>query len=795
MSAFTFSPLLAEITKRKFDSAAKAFLQKKQIHKRSVITPSAPRREKAVRKRTSEETQRKSGRLATALLCAAHTAAGLILGAAPLPFSVYPCGTALIIAAQGEKFSFFSYVGAALAGIFSGQNAAAFFAVNTLVFFARAFLSSFCFDEPKKLRISLSAAISVMCGIIIAAVGGFEKSYLLQGISYAFCLPAAAVCLCSVSNDGKKQRRTVIDGGFCAAAYLAVYALSFVPQRALLPSLMALTVITLSAAASGGTLYGLLLGLLCGIAAGQSQSYVYFATAAGLAGFVCGTFGSRKNNNASSALSFIVVFSGTLLFSEYENAYPAILSVAAAALLYIPISEFIPPMLVKKHFPQYGSRFSSQSNEFEKISHAFTSLSDIVYNISDKLKYPSEYEVREKVRNITETYCGSCAMYAHCYSRKLYGTENAEDIICTRLLSGGLKKSDLPDKYAESCIKLTEIVEKLNDGYAELVNEHFRDNKTEILASEYNTMARLIKYTSQKANTDKTPDRNLFELANAALAAIGVRFSSLEAYGERIKTIDVHGVCSDKFPCTSAELSRYMSEKCGILFGEPEFFGCGEKMTMRMTRKRRLKLEYARSACAKDGNAVNGDSVSFFESDEDYFYALISDGMGSGRSAALTSRLTSVFIEKLLTTGAHKNVTLELLNNLLLSKNDESFATVDLLEIDLLSGDASFIKAGAAPAYIIRASKLYKIASYTPPAGIIRSFNAENTKFSLESGDTVLMLSDGIVQSSDEVPWLCEMLSFDNGDDPAKLAEKVLSKARKINMREDDMTCVAVRVI
>ena len=57
------------------------------------------------------------------------------------------------------------------------------------------------------------------------------------------------------------------------------------------------------------------------------------------------------------------------------------------------------------------------------------------------------------------------------------------------------------------------------------------------------------------------------------------------------------------------------------------------------------------------------------------------------------------------------------------------------------------------------------------------------------------MLSDGIVQSSDEVPWLCEMLSFGNDEDPAKLADKILSKAKKINLREDDMTCVAVKVI
>ena len=59
----------------------------------------------------------------------------------------------------------------------------------------------------------------------------------------------------------------------------------------------------------------------------------------------------------------------------------------------------------------------------------------------------------------------------------------------------------------------------------------------------------------------------------------------------------------------------------------------------------------------------------------------------------------------------------------------------------------------------------------------------------------MLMLSDGIVQSSDDAPWLCEMLAQDTNDDPSRLCDRIISKAKKINLREDDMTCAAVRVV
>lgn len=72
----------------------------------------------------------------------------------------------------------------------------------------------------------------------------------------------------------------------------------------------------------------------------------------------------------------------------------------------------------------------------------------------------------------------------------------------------------------------------------------------------------------------------------------------------------------------------------------------------------------------------------------------------------------------MLAAGTKKSVILELLNTVLLSQSGENFSTVDLLETDLLTGRCSFVKAGAAPTYIFREGKLYKIFSATPPVGI-----------------------------------------------------------------------------
>ncbi len=743
-------------------------------------------RTKAKRTRNTNEKKRtKSFAFVSAVL---HVICGFALGCTKFPCGIYPCGTALVFAAG--KNCFFAYLGASLSCAFYPYGIAPAFAVNTIAFFARALLSSYDFNEKNGRKLFLSSLLSVLCGVVTATIGVFEREYVLTALFYAACLPAVTYALCTLFSLPKSKGVTV-NGSFCAVCFIAVFAASYINIPFFSFAVFFSVLVTLFSALRSDSVHGLLVGLISGIACTGMSFDARLAFPMSIAGFAAGMCDRRKKGQA--VFCFCFVFSVICSLFLTEDIGRCFSGAFAGSVAFLPLYGVLPRIFENRR-PLFPSAFKNNA-KYEKLSHAFSSISDMVYNVSDKLKYPSEQEIREQVRKIYNSSCAACSMYENCYSRKLYDSENAEDIICDRLLSGGLKKSDLPEKYADSCIKLSEIVEKLNDGYSRLINDHFRDNKTEILASEYSSMARLIKYTSQKEKTDMTPDPILEEKARCALAAIGVRFSSVSAYGKRSKIIDVNGVIIDRFPCTSRELSEYLSEKCGYFFGEPEYIGHGDEMIMRIKRARKIKLEFARCACAKGGCGVNGDSVNFFESDEDYFYALISDGMGSGRSAALTSRLTSIFLEKLLTTGTHKNVTLEMLNNLLLSKNDESFATVDLLEIDLLSGDASFIKAGAAPAYILRASKLYKIASFTPPAGIVRSFCAESTKFVLEKGDTVLMLSDGIVQSSDDAPWLCEMLSQDVGDDPSRLCDRILSKAKKINLREDDMTCAAVRVV
>lgn len=168
--------------------------------------------------------------------------------------------------------------------------------------------------------------------------------------------------------------------------------------------------------------------------------------------------------------------------------------------------------------------------------------------------------------------------------------------------------------------------------------------------------------------------------------------------------------------------------------------------------------------------------------------------MGSGREAAFTSRLASIFIEKLMHCATPKNVTLEMLNAFLMSKTDETFTTVDLLEIDLLTAQANFIKAGAAPSYILRGDRLHRIESRTPPAGILSRMCAEQTSFTLKEGDFVILLSDG-ADAGEEGEILASLLAGKAFDNAAGLCEYIFQSAKERGAGSDDLSVSVLRIM
>ena len=172
-------------------------------------------------------------------------------------------------------------------------------------------------------------------------------------------------------------------------------------------------------------------------------------------------------------------------------------------------------------------------------------------------------------------------------------------------------------------------------------------------------------------------------------------------------------------------------------------------------------VQVGSSKTNKDGNNISGDSSLQIRLEDGKYLLAISDGMGSGLSAKESSKFVINTLNNLLGKGFEQNDVMELINSELnLNKNSEMYATVDMSILDLYKGEMVIIKNGACNTYIKNKKNVSVYKSKEMPVGILENINFSEEKVELNEGDIILMCSDGLLESKDEIrqDWIQEFL-------------------------------------
>ncbi len=194
------------------------------------------------------------------------------------------------------------------------------------------------------------------------------------------------------------------------------------------------------------------------------------------------------------------------------------------------------------------------------------------------------------------------------------------------------------------------------------------------------------------------------------------------------------------------------------------------------------------SACCRD-NTVCGDRGASFQDKWCNFYVLLCDGMGSGRAASEESGKAVRTLTGLLESGVAPDTAMELLNGFYVLQESSVFSTVDLLQVNLMSGSAVLYKWGAAPSYLKAGESVQKIGTVSPPPGlsVTSEYTAEQFKLSLNAGETLVMVSDGAFGEETEQ----RVLGF-RGSTARDLAQYIIAGAAP--EAQDDLTAAVVRL-
>lgn len=210
----------------------------------------------------------------------------------------------------------------------------------------------------------------------------------------------------------------------------------------------------------------------------------------------------------------------------------------------------------------------------------------------------------------------------------------------------------------------------------------------------------------------------------------------------------------------------------------------------------RLAVEHGAACASREAGAPSGDSHVVCRLDGARWLALICDGMGSGEEAARESRRAARLLGRFLRAGTPTGLAVETVNTLLMRRGGEDmFATADILLADMTTGEAEFTKMAACPTWIARGGEALRVEGGRLPLGILEGVRPLRTRARLQSGDAILMVSDGVLDALGD--QALEALLLDGAEEPpARLAERVLAAASAAGdaAHRDDMTAVCLRV-
>lgn len=202
----------------------------------------------------------------------------------------------------------------------------------------------------------------------------------------------------------------------------------------------------------------------------------------------------------------------------------------------------------------------------------------------------------------------------------------------------------------------------------------------------------------------------------------------------------------------------------------------------------------------KEGEKMSGDNYSFYEADTGKLVVILSDGMGSGEMANRDSGRVIEMMERLLEAGFAKESAVQMINGALAAAGQEqNMSTLDICSMDLYSGECEFVKVGAACTYIKRGHLVDRLSAQNLPLGVFQQIEPEMMSRTLQNGDYVIMLSDGVLDALSQglgeeiLPEIIGRMEYTN---PNEMANQILAyciKQSKGQIR-DDMTVLVTGI-
>lgn len=734
-------------------------------------------------------------------------ALGALCGSAKLLFGVRPFGVALAAAATDHHPAV--ALGAALFALLVGDyptlvalGATALIRLTLSLTLPRRERGEGLFHERILYRVTLAALAVFGVGLYRLLAGGL-RYFDLFGLLLSLLVAALASFLfAAMFEDKDKLFLYSREAGFSALVLTVIFALRELSFFGIYPAAVAAAGIGFLLVAHRGLAWGALGALLSGACFHLGLAPAFLLAAVGFALLQKSSRGGGIIAGCAAAAAYAFALFGT---DGITLLLPALLTAGALFLAgdsagVIEGSAGHRARLFRRRAAEESAgarRALFEKGRLRDLSHALCDLSGTFFELSSKLRRPSVAELRHLSDKAFDRTCPSCPNRELCWGSEYTATAAAVAALGTRLHSTGAVTADrLPATLVARCSALPDILDEINKGTARLAQEALRGDKTSVVAGDYAVIGRALQETVEEAEEAYVTDTAIGERICERLERLGYSLESAAVCGKTRRSVILRGLRLPGRRLQLRELRHILEQHCHFPLGEGEVSEADGLCDIVFGERERFAALTVKETRAKSRNdRYCGDSAVSLSTARGLDIALLCDGMGSGTSAALTSALSTTFLSRMLQGGMRTDTALRMLNAFLAARatgESESSTTVDLLEIDRVSGEACLYKCGAAPSFLLRRGEVTRFHSRTAPVGILESLDAERIGFTVRGGDVILQVSDGVTKGEEDCPWLAELLACHWDGDAEKFARTVLAKAG--GRGEDDLSVVITQI-
>ncbi|WP_080676415.1 SpoIIE family protein phosphatase [Ruminococcus flavefaciens] len=652
------------------------------------------------------------------------------------------------------------------------------------------------FLEPKNDEkiCGINTGVSVLIsGAAVSAVIGELPQKLMFYVFYGGLAGFAAYSAARFIMDLKHKKVIDISGSgglSCAVVYIvAVSSLC----SAEIPIVNAGIVLGAAVTLMGSYFYGQTGGVICGaltvcgafLSSTDSGIGVVLLPAAGfLTGYM------RRQKTMTAAVFFVgICFIFTVLTGLSGGNVGDMIDIICAVAVFIPAASVFSDKWVRTDI--------KDSSLSDMINTRMGFLSETVGELRRESEKVSQMlskscDTEDEIEANSAEVCSLCYRRPFCWKSDKGNTYRGFAKLAEM---GEFAQESFPQELAD-CLhkeKISEVFVKSarEKAAAKLMEMRFSESR-QLLHEQMLITEELIRSTGEKLDIrcSETAGRSI----RLKLEKFGYIPSSVIAYyNSRSRLIAEVYFSSENAPENGTRICDLIADEFHLQMSCTELIRSGNELRIRVYECPHYSMEvYASSSCA-DNSAANGDTYTVFTDGAGMGYVVLSDGMGTGKNAAVESRMVAGLFRRLVSGGVSVASAVKLINSFMVTKSrEESFATLDALCIDLDDSSLTVIKSGAAATLIRHGGNVLKVTAPTFPIGIYEHSELFTRECEFEAGDIAIMFSDGI--SENAYPFIKELLM--GGDDIKHIVDEICTKADVFNqtLHSDDVTVIAFRV-